>query len=114
QRRIGVRLEFVRDIATGILNLDDLDKWLGAGAKLVSLSLMSNVLGTVNPIQEIARRVHAHGALLVVDGAQGVAHLGVDVQQLGCDFLAFSGHKMCGPTGIGALWGRRELLEKME
>jgi cysteine desulfurase/selenocysteine lyase len=76
--------------------------------------MMSNVLGSITPIAEIARRCRAHGALCVVDGAQGVAHLGADVQKLGCDFLAFSGHKMCGPTGIGVLWGRRELLEKMD
>jgi cysteine desulfurase/selenocysteine lyase len=74
---------------------------------------MSNALGTVNPIEEIAARVHAAGALFLVDGAQSVPHVGVDVQALGADFLAFSGHKMLGPTGIGALWARRELLEQM-
>jgi cysteine desulfurase/selenocysteine lyase len=113
-RRIGARLEFIPVFGNGRLDLEDLDKWLKAGAKLVSVTMMSNVLGSITPIQEIARRCRAHGALLVVDGAQGVAHLGADVQKLDCDFLAFSGHKMCGPTGIGVLWGRRELLEKMD
>ena len=113
-RRNGVRLEFIPVFANGMLDLEDLDKWLKAGAKLVSVTMMSNVLGTITPIPEIARRCQANGTLLVVDGAQGVAHLDTDVQRLGCDFLAFSGHKMCGPTGIGVLWGRRELLEKMD
>lgn len=114
QQRLGARLEFVRVGANGLLELDDYDKWLRDGAKLVSVTMMSNVLGTINPIADIVRKAHAHGALVMVDGAQGVAHLDVDVQALDCDFLAFSGHKMCGPTGIGALWGRRELFEKME
>lgn len=114
QRRVGARLEFVRVGANGLLELDDLDKWLKENAKLVSLTLMSNVLGTITPIADIARKVHEHGGLLMVDGAQGVAHLGADVQKLDCDFLAFSGHKMCGPTGIGVLWGRRQLLDEME
>ena len=74
---------------------------------------MSNVLGTINPITDIAARVHAAGALLLVDGAQSVPHLPVDVQTLGADFLAFSGHKMCGPTAIGVLWARQALLEAM-
>lgn len=81
--------------------------------KLVSLTHVSNVLGTINPIKEIAKKVHETGAILVVDAAQSVPHLPVDVKNLGCDFLVFSGHKMLGPTGIGVLWGRYELLEKM-
>jgi cysteine desulfurase/selenocysteine lyase len=74
---------------------------------------MSNVLGTINPVEEIAKRAHAVGAVVVVDGAQSAPHMPVDVQALGCDFFAFSGHKMCGPTGIGVLWGKREILEAM-
>jgi cysteine desulfurase/selenocysteine lyase len=74
---------------------------------------MSNVLGTINPVAEIARRAHARGAVVVVDAAQSLPHLGVDVQTLDCDFLAFSGHKMLGPTGIGALYGKRALLDAM-
>ena len=81
--------------------------------KLVSLTHVSNVLGTINPVKEISKRVHETGAVLVVDGAQSVPHLTVNVKDLGCDFLVFSGHKMLGPTGIGVLWGRYELLEKM-
>lgn len=81
--------------------------------KLVSLTHVSNVLGTINPIKEISKKVHETGAILVVDGAQSVPHLPVNVKELGCDFLVFSGHKMFGPTGIGVLWGRYELLKKM-
>ncbi len=74
---------------------------------------MSNVLGTILPVEQVIARAHAVGALVLVDGAQGVPHLPTDVQALDCDFLAFSGHKMCGPTGIGVLWGKRDLLEEM-
>jgi cysteine desulfurase/selenocysteine lyase len=74
---------------------------------------MSNVFGTINPVVEVAELAHARGALMLVDGAQSVPHLPVDVRALGCDFLAFSSHKMLGPTGVGVLWGRRELLESM-
>lgn len=81
--------------------------------KFVSLTHISNVLGTINPVKEIAKKVHEAGALLVVDGAQSTPHLPVSVKDLDCDFLVFSGHKMLGPTGIGVLWGRYELLEKM-
>jgi cysteine desulfurase / selenocysteine lyase len=96
----------------GRLDLSDLDK-LVDGVKLVGLSAMSNVLGTINPLSEIAAVAHAAGAVVVADGAQLVPHAPVDVLSLGADFLAFSGHKMMGPTGIGVLWGRRELLEEM-
>lgn len=81
--------------------------------KLVSLMHVSNVLGTIHPVKELSRKVHEAGAILVVDGAQSVPHLPVNVKELGCDFLVFSGHKMLGPTGVGVLWGRYELLEKM-
>jgi cysteine desulfurase/selenocysteine lyase len=112
----GARLEFVGLDPAGRLVLDDLDALLnrhGARVKLAGISGMSNVLGTINPIREIAARVHNAGALLLVDGAQSVPHLPVDVQALGADFLAFSGHKMLGPTGIGALWARKEILQAM-
>ena len=97
----------------GELNLEGLDEILAHAPRLLCLSHMSNVLGTINPVTEIAARAHAAGALVLVDGAQSVPHLPVDVQSLGADFLAFSGHKMCGPTGIGVLWGRQDLLEAM-
>ena len=112
----GARLEFVGLDPAGRLALDDLDVLLDkhrARVKLASFSGMSNVLGVINPVREIATRVHEAGALLMVDGAQSVPHLPVDVQALDADFLAFSGHKMLGPTGIGALWARKEILQDM-
>ena len=112
----GARLEFIGLDESGRLVLDDLDALLekhGTRAKLVSISGMSNVLGTINPVREIADRVHQAGALMLVDGAQSVPHLPVDVRVTGADFLAFSGHKMLGPTGIGVLWARKEILNAM-
>jgi cysteine desulfurase/selenocysteine lyase len=81
---------------------------------MVAVTYVSNVLGVMNPIKEIAEIAHRHGARMLVDGAQSTPHVKVDVQELGCDFYALSGHKMCGPTGIGALYGKKELLEKMD
>ena len=109
----GARLLFLPMDGQGHLDLADLDALLGQNVKLVAVSHMSNVLGTINPVAEIGRRAHAAGALLLVDGAQSVPHMPVDVQALDCDLLAFSSHKMIGPTGIGALWGRLDLLESM-
>jgi cysteine desulfurase/selenocysteine lyase len=113
---VGARLEFIGLDPDGRLVLDDLDRLLktfGHKVKLVAVSGMSNVLGTVNPVAEIAARVHDAGALLLVDGAQSVPHLPVDVQAIDADLLAFSGHKMLGPTGVGVLWARREILQAM-
>ncbi len=98
----------------GYLKMDELDKLVTDKTKVVTVTHVSNVLGTVNPIKEIAKVAHDHGALCIVDGAQSVPHMPVDVKALGCDFFAFSGHKMCGPSGIGGLWGRAEVLERME
>lgn len=99
----------------GTLKLEDLDRHLSGGkVKLVALTHVSNVLGTINPIARIGAKVHAAGAVFVVDGCQAVPHLPVDVSQLGADFYAFSAHKMCGPTGLGCLYGRYELLSKMD
>ncbi len=112
----GAQLEFIGLDAQGRLLLDDLDRLLsahGGRVKLVGVTGMSNVLGTINPVAGIAARAHAAGALLLVDGAQSVPHLPVDVRALDADFLAFSGHKMLGPTGIGVLWARRAILEAM-
>ena len=109
----GAELDFIPVDSSGLLALDDLDQRIGQGTKLVALTQMSNVLGTINPVKLVADIAHRHGALVLVDGAQSVSHMPVNVQELGCDFLVFSGHKMCGPTGIGVLWGRRELLEAM-
>ena len=109
----GARLEFVDIDDDGRLRLDQFHALLEQGPKLVAFNHISNTLGTINPIKELTAAAKAAGAVVVVDGAQGAPHLGVDVQDVGCDFYAFSGHKMCGPTGIGVLYGRRELLQDM-
>jgi cysteine desulfurase/selenocysteine lyase len=114
-RRAGARLRYLEMDAHGRLRLEDLPALLGPRTRLVTFGHVSNALGTVNPVREIVRIVREHsGARVFVDGAQAVPHLQVDVETLGCDFYAFSGHKMCGPTGIGGLWARRELLESMD
>lgn len=113
-RRRGARLRLARLTGDGRLDLDHLASLLGPRTRVVSLAHVSNALGTINPVQEIAALVREHtNAVFVLDGAQGAPHLPVDVQALGCDLYAFSGHKMCGPTGIGGLWGRKALLEEM-
>jgi cysteine desulfurase/selenocysteine lyase len=110
----GLELRFIPVTGGGELDLAVLPGLLADGrAKLVGVAHISNVLGTVNPAAEIARQAHAAGALLLLDASQSVPHCPVDVQVLGCDFMAFTSHKMLGPTGIGALWARRELLESM-
>ncbi|MER3486706.1 MAG: cysteine desulfurase, partial [Chloroflexota bacterium] len=109
----GAQLECVGITSGGLLDLEQLDRALAKPVKLVAVVHAANALGTINPVQEIVRRAHGAGALCLVDGAQSVPHMPVDVQEIGCDFLAFSGHKMLGPTGIGVLWGRLELLERM-
>jgi cysteine desulfurase/selenocysteine lyase len=112
-REKEARLEFLEVSEQGLLDLSPLDDYLAQGPKLVALVHVSNVLGTINPVAEITAKAHQAGAVVLLDGAQSVPHLPIDVQQIGCDFLAFSSHKMCGPTGVGALYGRRELLEDM-
>lgn len=107
-----ISLRFIPVTEQGTLDLSDLDRLLD-GVKLVSVMHVSNVLGTINPVAHLAEAAHAHGALILVDGAQSIPNMPVDVQALGIDFFAFSGHKMCGPTGIGILWGRAALLEAM-
>jgi cysteine desulfurase/selenocysteine lyase len=109
----NLRLEFIPVTEEGLLDLDVYQDLLELRPKLVSFTHMSNVLGTVTPAVEIIRMAHAAGAVVLVDGAQSVPHRPVNVQTLDCDFLAFSAHKMCGPTGIGVLYGRKELLEAM-
>ena len=98
---------------SGELLLDKFEELLSEKTKLVAITHISNVLGTINPIERICKLTHAKGAVVLVDGAQAVPHMPVDVQALGCDFYAFSAHKMYGPTGVGILWGREELLSKM-
>ncbi len=108
-----IRLEFIPVTEDGLLDLDAYRALLDQGPKLVSFTHVSNVLGTINPAAEIIRLAHEAGALTLVDGAQSVPHFAVDVQALDADFLAFSAHKMVGPTGIGALYGKTKLLEEM-
>jgi cysteine desulfurase / selenocysteine lyase len=106
-------LEFIPITDDGILRLDVYEVLLRLHPRLVAFTHVSNTLGTINPVREMVEMAHAAGALVLVDGAQAVPHLPVDVQELGADFYAFSGHKMLGPTGSGVLWGRRELLDEM-
>ncbi len=109
--RTGAQLKFIELTADGQITSQAAQEVIGPHTRIVALSAISNVLGTINPISEIAVMAHAVGAIMVVDGAQSVPHQPTDVTTLGADFLAFSGHKMCGPTGIGVLWGKLPLLE---
>ena len=110
----GAQLKYVGISDDGRLLRDDFRQHLeGGGIKLFAVTHVSNVLGTINPIRELTREAHKYNCRVLVDGAQSVPHMPVDVQDLDCDFLAFSGHKMCGPTGIGVLYGKRELLDEM-
>ena len=110
----GAKLEYIGMDDDGELILDDLDKYLATGkVKLVTFSLVSNVLGTISDAEKIISKCKAAGVLTLIDGAQAVPHMKVDVEKLGCDFFAFSGHKMLGPTGIGILWVRTSVLETM-
>lgn len=113
QAERGIELEFIPVTEEGLLDLDAYQALLSRSPKLVSFTHMSNVLGTINPAAEIIRLAHQVGAVTLVDAAQSVPHLKVDVQALDADFLAFSAHKMCGPTGIGVLYGKMDLLEAM-
>src|SRR4029077_14777803 len=113
--RTGATLKMIELDDNGELDLSSLDSIASAGrVKVVANNLVSNALGTINPIEKLSAWAHEQGAIMVVDGAQAAPHKAVDVQALGCDFFAFSAHKMCGPTSVGALWGRLELLESME
>ena len=110
----GATLRFLRLGDDGKLDLGNIDSIINTRTKLVSIVHASNSLGTINPVKEITKKAHAVGAVVMIDGAQSVPHMPVDVQDLDCDFLAFSGHKMLGPTGIGVLYAKREILEAME
>lgn len=113
-KRKDAVLKYIPLNEDGTISIDAVKNALTDKTKIVSMAHVSNVLGTINDIQSITELVHEHGAYMVVDGAQSVPHMKVDVHALGCDFFAFSGHKMCGPTGIGVLYGKKALLDKME
>jgi cysteine desulfurase / selenocysteine lyase len=113
-KKTGAQLKYLPLLEDGSISLEDVQATVNHNTKIVSIMQVSNVLGVINPIKEIARIAHENGAIMVVDGAQSAPHMKIDVQDLDCDFFAFSSHKMCGPTGIGALYGKKSLLEKME
>ncbi len=113
-KRTGAVVRYLGITPQGHLDMEQAEKLIGPRTKLVSMAHVSNVLGTINPVVEIGQMAHAQGAVFCVDGAQSIPHMPVDMQAIDCDFFAFSGHKMCGPTGIGGLYGKRELLERME
>ena len=113
-KECGATLKYIQLQADGSILLEDVEKTVTSRTKIVTMAHVSNVLGVTNPIKEVAAIAHRAGAVMVVDGAQSTPHMKIDVQDLDCDFFAFSGHKMCGPTGIGALYGKLSLLESME
>jgi len=113
-KRTGAKLKYIPLQEDGSISLEEARKTITSKTKIVSIMHVSNVLGVINPIKELTAIAHENGAIMVVDGAQAAPHMKIDVRDLNCDFFAFSGHKMCGPTGIGVLYGKREHLEKME
>ncbi|MGG3892279.1 cysteine desulfurase [Geobacillus stearothermophilus] len=113
-KQTGATLKYIPMQKDGTIDLRDVEATVTEAAKIVAIAHVSNVLGTINPVREIARIAHERGAVVVVDAAQSAPHMKVDVQGLDCDFLALSGHKMCGPTGIGVLYGKKKWLEQME
>ena len=114
KKRLGIDIEVIKPDRNGLLDLTDFEKAVDDSTKIVAATHISNVLGAVTPVKDIAEIAHDHGALMLVDGAQSVPHIEIDVRRIDCDFLAFSGHKMCGPTGSGALYMREELANQMD
>ncbi len=112
-KKTGATLQVAPISLDGEILLDEFEKKLSQNTKFVAINYVSNALGTINPVKKMIEMAHAHGALVLLDGAQATAHLPINVQDLDCDFYAFSGHKMYGPTGIGVLWGREQLLDDM-
>ncbi|CEK09966.1 cysteine desulfurase [Legionella hackeliae] len=112
-KKTGARLEVAPISFDGDILLDEFERKLSENTKFVAINYVSNALGTINPVKKMIEMAHAYGALVLLDGAQATAHLPVDVQDLDCDFYAFSGHKMYGPTGIGVLWGKEKILDDM-
>ncbi|MCG3085130.1 cysteine desulfurase [Anoxybacillus sp. LAT_35] len=113
-KQTGATLKYIPLQPDGTIRLEDVEQTVTPNTKIVAVMHVSNVLGTINSVKEIAQIAHKNGAVVVVDGAQSTPHMKVDVQDIDCDFYAFSGHKMCGPTGIGVLYGKKRLLEQME
>ncbi len=113
-KRVGASLKYIDLKEDGTLDLADAEAKLSDKTKIVSVTHASNVLGVVNPIKKLAQMAHQHGAIMIADGAQSVPHMAIDVQEMGVDFFAFSGHKMLGPTGIGVLYGRYDVLNQMQ
>lgn len=113
-KRTGATLKFIPLQPDGTITLEDAETTITERTKIVAMAYVSNVMGVINPVKEIAAIAHRHGAVIVVDGAQSTPHMKVNVQDLDCDFYAFSGHKMCAPTGIGVLYGKKSLLDRME
>ncbi|MGO4529358.1 cysteine desulfurase [Paenibacillus sp. 2TAF8] len=113
-KETGATLKYIPLQADGHIELSDVEQTITSNTKIVAIAYVSNVMGLVHPVKQIAEIAHRNGAVIVVDGAQSTPHMKVDVQDLDCDFYALSGHKMCGPTGIGALYGKKALLESME
>ncbi len=114
KQRYGVNVEFLRPRADGVIEQDELERKIDDHTKLVALTHISNVLGNILPVGKVSKIAHDHDALFLLDGAQSIPHMKVNVDRIGCDFLAFSGHKMCGPTGVGALYIREDIQEKVE
>jgi cysteine desulfurase / selenocysteine lyase len=113
-KQTGATLKYIPLEEDGTISLEKVKETVTPNTKIVAVAHASNVLGTINPIKEMAKIAHENGAVIVVDGAQSTPHMKIDVRDLDCDFFAFSGHKMCGPTGIGVLYGKKQLLENME
>ena len=113
-KRTGAKIQYIPITIGGELDLSEVNNLFNSNTKIVSITHVSNVLGTINPIKKISSMAHQYGAVLIIDGAQGAAHKKINVKDLGCDFYAFSGHKMLGPTGSGVLWGKLNLLDNME
>ncbi len=113
-KRTGAKIQYIPITIDGELDLSEENNLFNSNTKIVSITHVSNVLGTINPIKKISSMAHQYGAVLIIDGAQGAAHKKINVKDLGCDFYAFSGHKMLGPTGSGVLWGKLNLLDHME
>ncbi|MQG52529.1 MAG: cysteine desulfurase [SAR202 cluster bacterium] len=110
----GATLKVIPIDDNGVLMLDEYERMLSSNTKIVSIVHQSNTLGTINPVKMMTEMAHDKGAVVLVDGAQSAPHLAVDVQDIGCDFFAFSGHKVCGPTGVGILYGKKDILENMK